>query len=433
MRIERLIFRGLLAVAVSPAIGNASLQQETALINLHVISPCESRSWGPATLLIHGARIIVIDSAHKVTIPANAQRRDLPGSYVIPGLVDSHFHVFQGDASPAALHGMRANLQYLLRAGITSIRDMAGDARILRQLAEEERAGASIPRLFFAALLAGPPFTDPRAAAASQGVPLGEAPWMRVVSDTTDTESVIRDAKRTGATGIKLYADLPEETVTKLADEAKRQGMRVWSHARIRPLLARRVVVTGVETVSHAHHFLDELEPVESARLREAATRGTMIRLASPQLRTVVNTMAARGVMFDPTLSLYEDDQSGRLWAAGAIVRAAVDAGVRILAGTDPILVHAAIQEDSASSAGLPLVHRELELLVEYGGLTPMQALRAATCHAAEAVGMGQSLGSLSDGRLADLVILGSNPLERISNVRDTRLVIKNGKIVMQR
>jgi imidazolonepropionase-like amidohydrolase len=357
----------------------------------------------------------------------------MSGGYVIPGLVDAHFHTFQGDASPAALDEMRANLERLLRTGITSIRDMAGDARVLRRLAEEERSGAALPRVFYAALLAGPPFTDARAAAASQGVPLGEAPWMRVVLDTTDPTTVMRDAKLIGATGIKLYADLSAATVTRLAAEAKRQGLRVWSHARVRPLPARQVAVTGVETMSHAHHFFDELEETEVVRLRNTAPPGGAVRLMSPQLRGVFEAMSTRRVMLDPTLSLYEQDRSGRLMAAGAIVRAARDAGVRILAGTDPILGSGGNQSDSASANRESSVHRELELLVEYGDLTPMEALRAATCDAAEAVGMTETLGQLSVGRLADLVVLGSDPLQDISNVRDTRLVVKNGRIVMGR
>jgi imidazolonepropionase-like amidohydrolase len=424
----------LLAIAGSLSPEKASSQQELALTNLRVISPCENRSWGPATVLIRGAHIIAIDSTHKVRVPADAQSRDMAGGYVIPGLIDSHFHIFQGDTSAAAVDGMRAGLGDLLNMGITSVRDMAGDARILRRLAEAERAGAATPRIFFAALLAGPDLFsgDPRSAAASQGMPLGSAPWMRVISDTSNAQVVIHDAKRTGATGIKLYRDLTEETLTRLASEAKRQGLHVWSHARVRPLPVRRVVLTGVETVSHAHHFLDELEAAERVLLREAAQRKSTIRLTSPQLRAVFDTMAKHGVMFDPTLHLYELDESGLLWAAAAVVAVARDAGVKVLAGTDPMPRDGPSQVVSTSSSAFPLVHRELELLVEYGGFTPMQALRAATCDAAEALGMRQTLGSVSVGRLADLVVLGSNPLERISNVRDTRFVLKNGAIVRQ-
>jgi imidazolonepropionase-like amidohydrolase len=332
-------------------------------------------------------------------------------------------HIFHGVGSAAAVDTMRLHLEVLLSMGVTTVRDMAGDARVLRRLAEEERAGAEVPRIFFSALFAGPQqfARDPRGAAASQGVPPGTAPWMRSVSDTTNVEAVIRDAKETGAAGIKLYADLGEETVERLAMEAKREGMRVWSHARIRPLPARRVVTTGVETVSHAHHFLDEIEPAEAARFRQAVDRDSTTQLASPRLREVFDAMAERGVIFDPTLSLYEREENGRLRVAGAIVRAARDAGVRILAGTDP---------SGEDTAEIPLVHRELELLVEYGGLTPMEALKAATCVAADALGIRQRLGSVSVGQLGDLVVLGSDPLERISNVRDIRLVIKGGSII---
>jgi imidazolonepropionase-like amidohydrolase len=96
--------------------------------------------------------------------------------------------------------------------------------------------------------------------------------------------------------------------------------------------------------------------------------------------------------------------------------------GVTIAAGTDDVF--------DRSVDALPLLHRELEVLVSGAGLTPMQAIVSATRGAAHAIGAEADRGTIADGKAADLVLLDANPAQDIRNTRRIRFVIKDGRIV---
>jgi imidazolonepropionase-like amidohydrolase len=96
--------------------------------------------------------------------------------------------------------------------------------------------------------------------------------------------------------------------------------------------------------------------------------------------------------------------------------------GVAIVAGTDGLT-------DRARNA-LPMIHRELELLVTQAGLTPMQALQSATRNAARALGVEATRGTLEAGKAADVLLLDASPLDDISNTRRIHAVVKDGRVV---
>jgi imidazolonepropionase-like amidohydrolase len=113
---------------------------------------------------------------------------------------------------------------------------------------------------------------------------------------------------------------------------------------------------------------------------------------------------------------------------AGAIARAAHRRGVTIIAGTDTL----GSGDTDADSLTLPNLHRELELLVTLAGLTPEEALAGATRDAAAVLGAGRFRGTVEVGKLADLVVLRSNPLRDIRNTRSIQLVVKRGRVIPQ-
>jgi imidazolonepropionase-like amidohydrolase len=132
--------------------------------------------------------------------------------------------------------------------------------------------------------------------------------------------------------------------------------------------------------------------------------------------------MVRRHTIFEPTLLGFAD-RPPVLRLAGAIARQAHRRGVTIIAGTDTL------GSADADSITLPSLHRELELLVTLAGLSPAEALESATRDAAVVLGAQGLRGTIEVGRLADLVVLRSDPLLDIRNTRSIQLVMKRGRV----
>lgn len=146
------------------------------------------------------------------------------------------------------------DLKRMLLAGVTSIRDMAGDARALASLSRDAKLGEIVsPDIYYAALMAGPGFfNDSRTHLTTHGGIAGGMPYMQAVTDSTDLVTAIAEAKGSGATAIKLYAQLSSELAKKITTEAHQQHMLVWSHANLDYAAPIEVINAGVNSISHA-------------------------------------------------------------------------------------------------------------------------------------------------------------------------------------
>jgi imidazolonepropionase-like amidohydrolase len=139
-------------------------------------------------------------------------------------------------------------------------------------------------------------------------------------------------------------------------------------------------------------------------------------------LDTLFSTMVRRRTIFEPTLLVFAD-RPPVLRLAGAIARQAHRRGVTMIAGTDTL------GSADADSVTLPNLHREMELLVTLAGLSPAEALESATRDAAVVLGAQSIRGTIEVGKLADLVVLRSDPLLDIRNTRSIQLVMKRGRV----
>ena len=382
------------------------------------------------TIVIGGDRIADVFPDGSKPIPPNARTTDLAGRYVIPGLIDTHVHLATDPSGEDSLALTERKLKSALLGGVTTVRDMAGDARMLGFLA---RAAATrdivSPSIYYAAVFAGPDFfTDPRVRATSAAVPLGEAPWARAVTGETDWRQVIAEARGTGARAIKLYADFKPGILTPLVAEAHRQGLKVWAHATLFPARPGDIVAAGVDVVSHATLLAFEADTVRADYRTRYRVDYSKIPLDAPALGSLLCAMAGRGTILEPTLYVYfirDSTSAVARWAAG-ITRRANQAGVAISAGTDLIT-----SEDPDRLAELPHLHRELELLVNQAGLTPQQAIMAATGTAARVIGVESLVGTVTPGKLADLVVLTADPLADIGNTRKIEMVVARGVVYL--
>lgn len=388
------------------------------------------------TIMIEGRHITGVYPDGNQPAPKDAEVRDLAGRYVIPGLIDAHVHITDVEPDIARY---KTFLHALLLGGVTGIRDMAGDDRLLQFLAEQANSDTfASPDIFYVALMAGPTFfkEDFRAQDASKGEPLGFAPWMQAIDAKTDIPLAVAEAKGTGATGIKLYANLPATLVKAIATEAHRQGLRVWTHATIFPARPSDAVDAGADTISHSPYLVWEAAPsVPDDYKMRAMGDFEHVKPDAPQILALFDAMKQRGTILDATLLVFKNEVGHHPQSVGAgimpwsyaVTRLAHQRGVLIDAGTDD--AGFPYGKDGPELDQPPSVHQEMALLVEHCGLTPLQAIHAATEVSAAALGQSARRGTVTPGKLADMVVLNVDPSHDIRNTTKIDFVVKNGRV----
>jgi imidazolonepropionase-like amidohydrolase len=359
---------------------------------------------------------------------AGARVVDLTGRFLLPGLIDSHVHLATPPDRPRALALLRRDLY----GGVTAVRDMADDLREVGWLARSALGFAiEAPDIYYAALVAGPSFfDDPRTQAAAKGAVAGKVPWMQSVGPGADLRAIVAAAKGTGATALKIYANLDGPTVAALAKEAHRQGLKVWAHSMVFPATPAEVIAAGPDTVSHVCYLAyqamerrpDSYQhrfPVDPA-LFEGGDNAAMARLFA--------SMRRRSIILDATLYVYPAAaraERGRgkpphctLELALRLADQARRSGVAMSAGTDA---------EAPRTSEWPALLDEMELLGR-AGLPPLEVIRAATLTGARAAGQARDMGEVAPGRLANLVVLERDPAASLANLRSVVLVVKRGR-----
>jgi len=387
-----------------------------------------------AAISVRGNQIVTVGSRRELlsgpSAPRDAIVVNLGGGYVIPGLIDAHVHLSGSPDRETA----EAELYRLLYSGVTAVRDMAGDARALASLARDSRLGEiDSPDIYFAALMAGPPFmADPRPQAAAAGETAGQVPWLQAITPQTDIPTAVAMAKGTYATGVKIHADLDASLVERITAEAHRQGMRVWAHSMVVPARPLEVIRADVDVVSHVCDIAWEAMATVPPRYHHDMTPQYGSFTAGSAIFTqLFNEMVQRGTILDATLATYVRQAASRellpydlpggcdLDFARSLVRRARDLGVPVAAGSDFA---------TPGNERFPALYEELEELVVGGRLSPMEAIVAATSTAAQAIGIEATQGTLTHGRPVNFVLLRDDPLADIRNLRSVQTVWKNAE-----
>jgi imidazolonepropionase-like amidohydrolase len=398
-----------------------------------------------STIVMRGERIEQVGSGN-VAIPDGAQIIDAKGKWIIPGLIDSHAHAENPDETPFSLY---------LANGVTTIRNPGGNITVLRLTRERLMRGELIgPRLFFSG-----PLLD--------GIP-PVWPDMSLLVDTPQrARSAVNFLADQGVDFVKVYNNVKEPELKAIIETAKERGLPVAGHIPRTMTMTRAVElgmtrlehirVTGREILNAAE--ADQIDPLPLGRREPLLWQ--RFDLQSEKMHALVLRLAQSKLFLDPTLVIAEETEVPNLdadrndpnnqYLSPEVVEQAVnmkspiyelpadlqaagleafqkqekfvgmcnEAGVKIIAGTDGPGIGRLLP-------GFGL-HQELELLVA-SGLSPLQALRAATLTAAEALGKDDRLGTVEPGKLADMVVLDADPLEQVQNLKKIHLVVQGGR-----
>jgi imidazolonepropionase-like amidohydrolase len=407
------------------------------LVHGRMFDASGARTIPGTTIVVTANKIAAVGPDGSIPIPENAEVIDATGKTILPGLWDMHVHL--GFTTAGLLH---------LAAGVTSVRDMANDIDKLRDARRKFDDGTALgPRVVMTGFLDGPgPYAGPTKV---------------LVDNPQEAEKAIDRYKTLGYEQIKVYSSIKPELVPAIIARAHGHGMRVSGHVPAF-MTAQDVVKLGFDELQHANflflNFLaDSVKDTRTpVRFTAVAEHAAELDLDSSAVRQFITLLKEHDTVIDPTLGVFEaffTDRPGtvaqamapvadrlppnvrRAYLGGGLpvpegkdaryresfeamlrmVAALHRAGVRIVAGTD-------------ATAGFSL-HRELELYVRAGIPAP-EVLRIATLGAAAVMRHDNELGSITPGKLADLIVVDGDPTARISDIRRAQLVVKNGTVI---
>jgi imidazolonepropionase-like amidohydrolase len=390
------------------------------------------------TVVVDKGTIAAVGARESVAVPAGAQVIDGRGKTLIPGMWDCHMHI--GDD----FTGLQE-----LSMGVTSVRDPGNDD--VRTIDRRRRAAAGAllsPHVYPSSLIDGKgPYT---------------AQVANVATSEAEAITLVDKAKANGFTGIKFYGTFNSAWLPASIREAHKLGLHVHGHipAGIRPVDA---INAGYDEITHINWVMMQAMPDSVITVSNGIMRfegpgryAKDVNLEGPAIKAILGAMASKHVYSDPTMVAFESlyvPENGDLspsyapfvgtlppttersfrtggfavpkdlaradyrasWAKMVSLLGRMhQAGVPIVAGTD--------------GAGVEIVH-ELEIYVQ-AGLSPAEALAAATIVPARLVGQDAKTGSVKVGKAADLALVDGDPSTRIADLRQTRVVMLDGKLL---
>jgi imidazolonepropionase-like amidohydrolase len=403
---------------------NARQARVIVLDNVRVIDGTGGAPIERGRVVVDGERIAQVGPADQVQAPADAERIDLGGRTVLPGLIDLHFHI--EDDPKLALRQ--------LSHGVTSFRDPGQwDEKFVelrRMIAADRLPG---PRIF----TAGPHIDGDHPAYPADSV---------VARDADEARREAEINVRNGASALKIYFRLPFASAKAVIDVCNEHHIPCTAHLEL--LDARELFAAGLHGIEHITSLGTAVVPRKQAQVyRQAvlldnnARRDGRYRLFAdvdldgPEAQQLYAVLRARHPWIDPTLAVFERradrPEKGTkpelvpIMAAGfekmkQLTRRAGREGAQLVMGG-----HSTVPFAGRGEAPW----RELELLVE-SGLTPLEAITAATRTAAGFLYRGDELGTLRSGLAADLIVLRENPATNISAIRSVERVMVGGRWV---
>ncbi len=419
----------LLLTSHAPLSGQASLLFENVTLIDGTGRPAVPNAW----ILVEGDRITRV-AVREIEAPRDSRRIDGSGKFLIPGLMDMHIHLSggRGRGGPDEGAGIRA-LHGFLYSGFTSVFDAGNNPDYIFGLRTRERAGQMVaPRIF----ATGGVVTAPGGHGGGAGATLvdewpGDMPLLDAhIEREPDLVKLTFDEHGWGTR--PLIPLLDPGLMAEIGRYFNEHGIRTTVHIS-HEFRARQAIEAGINTLAHpiiqgpvSDGFVSLMAATKVPMVSTLTIGEGYSRLVEhPEFldRPIYQAVYEPDVL-EQLRTTVRDAYAARTWTtwmkvmtpvAQENLRLIVEAGGVIVLGSD-------------QSTG-PASHRELELMVE-GGIPALEAIRIGTLNAAIFMGRERELGSIEEGKLADLVLLSADPLEDISHTQDIDLVIKGGKIV---
>jgi imidazolonepropionase-like amidohydrolase len=432
-----------------PTLGNGARQfvavdtTVVALTHARVIDGTGAPARADQTIIVRDGRIASVSDASRADIPAGAQVIDLTGKSVIPGLVLVHEHLFY-PTGPGVYGNLAESFTRLyLAGGVTSMRTGGnmngyGEINTKKSIDRGERAGPWIDAT--APYLEGP------------GLGLAQ---VHELTDAADARRLIDFWSDNGATSLKAYMHITRDMLKASIDEGHKRGMKITGH--LCSVTYREAAELGIDNLEHgffaATDFVADKKPDVCPGQSVGQTALAAVDSNSAAVKSLIGELIRRKVALTSTLTVFETFTPGRPMPPGIDVLdpilkqqfeqryaqaqankqssyatlfekerqmeiAFYRAGGVLLAGTDPTGGGGVIPGYSDQ--------RALELLVE-GGLTPLEAIKVGTLNGATYLGRADRVGTIAAGKQADLVVLDGDPSARIEDIRNVRIVFKQG------
>lgn len=297
------------------------------------------------------------------------------GKFLLPGLWNMHMHLFS-----------TKNLQTELLSGVTTVRDMANEFDWIANLQKAAQVpGFFAPRILSAGVLEG---QSPNGLGAMRG------------TSTAEIRANIKKYHDAGFKQIKVYTYIKAKDLPTIVSEAHNYNMDIVGHLPYGMTL-KRFASTGINGISHIHYFMNALK----------WKNGNFDQQGNQDL---LNELKQKNIVIDPTLNVYTLMGDTKISIYKRIVKLLFDAGIPIVAGTD--------------NEGT--IAQELQSYVE-AGLTPLQAIQAATVVPARFMKLDATQATIHTGVSADLLILNGNPLQDIGHLKKISTIVK-GPLVIQ-
>jgi imidazolonepropionase-like amidohydrolase len=409
-----------LALAAACCFALPAAAQDLVISNARILDGT-GNAIARGTVVVRDGRIAAV-GANAAGAPANAVRIDAGGRTVMPGFIDAHRHIIQGDPARWLAEQSAANMREFLEAGFTTVLSAIDAPEQILELRRRTESGETLgPRILSAALVplsraalggggGDPARTDPaRLPNRPVGPPAPSIP-------PEETLAAVRAAAARGHDAIKtliiVTMDGPEKATLKLiADETERLGLLTITHA-VSVIDTVAAVEAGTDILVHTPHIgqLDEAtaKKIADANIPMVSTLGVFVPYFN-----------------DSNMPLFRDRQQFPFETLSSAGQGPVNARLLFQAG-----ITYAYGTDTSWAPRDSLEHelRPLHLVFSHEDLIPIM-----TKNAAIAVGRGKDLGTLEAGKLADIVILGSDPLADEGALLDVDVVIKGGRVVVGR
>jgi imidazolonepropionase-like amidohydrolase len=415
---------------------------ETAIVNARLVDGTGAPPRGGCTVLVRGDRIAAVGPAAAIAVPDGATVVDAAGMTLLPGMFDTHGHCFTVDGKEQ----YEAFPLLFLAAGVTTVfspgeKDPAGAYALRDRLAKGEQVGARL-------LTAGPYFEKGQ----------GELDWL---VGYRDQEDALQWLATHGARmdGLKLQMQITDGECKAILDAAHARGIKVTGH--LGSVTATRAIELGIDRLEHGLFAMSEFAPYAIKGIDQwAAKFGKLgeLDLDSAPVRALIDAIVCKRVALSATTVAFAAWEPGfeplapdwdsylspaiRRIEKGRALRIqqmSGERGAQFQAGVNKQLqflkrVHdrggiVVTGTDTGDKRLIPGfgVHREMALLVR-AGFTPLAAIRAATGHAAQALGVDRDLGTIEAGKLADLVLVQGDPTADIAAIGATHRVWKAGR-----